>query len=125
MILTSGCAKYRYNKLKLGDINGIPRVLDAGQCNDSYSWAFVALKLKEILKLDDINQLPIVFNIAWYEQKAIIVHLSLLYLGFKNTHVGPTLPAWLTPNLLKTVQELFGVQTIKTVEDDLKLFDLA
>jgi len=125
VILTSGCAKYRYNKLKLGDINGIPRVLDAGQCNDSYSWAFVALKLKEILKLDDINQLPIVFNIAWYEQKAIIVHLSLLYLGFKNTHVGPTLPAWLTPNLLKTVQELFGVQTIKTVEDDLKLFDLA
>lgn len=124
VILTSGCAKYRYNKLKLGDINGIPRVLDAGQCNDSYSWAFVALKLKEILNLDDINKLPIVFNIAWYEQKAIIVHLSLLYLGFKNTHVGPTLPAWLTPDLLKTVQELFGVQTIKSVEEDMEIFEL-
>ncbi len=125
VILTSGCAKYRYNKLKLGDINGIPRVLDAGQCNDSYSWAFVALKLKEVLKLDDINKLPIVFNIAWYEQKAIIVHLALLYLGIKNTHVGPTLPAWLTPNLLKTVQDLFGVQTIKTVEEDMRVFELA
>jgi hydroxylamine reductase len=125
VILTSGCAKYRYNKLKLGDINGIPRVLDAGQCNDSYSWAFVALKLKEILKLNDINDLPIVFNIAWYEQKAIIVHLALLYLGIKNTHVGPTLPAWLTPNLLKIVQDAFGVQTIKTVEEDMKIFELA
>lgn len=124
VILTSGCAKYRYNKLDLGDINGIPRVLDAGQCNDSYSWAFVALKLKEVLKLDDINQLPIVFNIAWYEQKAIIVHLALLFLGIKNTHVGPTLPAWLSPNLLKTVQKLFGVQTIKTVEEDLEIFEL-
>jgi len=125
VILTSGCAKYRYNKLNLGNINGIPRVLDAGQCNDSYSWALVALKLKEVLKLDDINKLPIVFNIAWYEQKAIIVHLALLYLGIKNTHIGPTLPAFLTPDLLKTVQELFGVQTIKTVEEDLKIFELA
>jgi hydroxylamine reductase len=125
IILTSGCAKYRYNKLKLGDIGGIPRVLDAGQCNDSYSWAFVALKLKEILKLDDINDLPIVFNIAWYEQKAVIVHLALLYLGFKNTHVGPTLPAWLTPALLEAVQSQFGVQTIKTVEEDMKIFGLA
>jgi hydroxylamine reductase len=124
LILTSGCAKYRYNKLNLGDIGGIPRVLDAGQCNDSYSWAFVALKLKEILKLDDINKLPIIFNIAWYEQKAIIVHLALLYLGIKNTHVGPTLPGFLTPNLLKTVQEMFGVQTIKTVEEDMRIFDL-
>lgn len=124
VILTSGCAKYRYNKLELGEIDGIPRLLDAGQCNDSYSWAFVALKLKEVLQLDDINKLPIVFNIAWYEQKAIIVHLSLLYLGIKNTHIGPTLPAWLTPNLLKTVQELFGVQTIKTVEEDMRIFEL-
>lgn len=125
VILTSGCAKYRYNKLNLGDINGIPRVLDAGQCNDSYSWAFVALQLKEILKLDDINKLPIVFNIAWYEQKAIIVHLALLYLGIKNIHVGPTLPGFLTPNLLKAVSDLFGVQTIKTVEEDMKVFELA
>lgn len=125
IILTSGCAKYRYNKLNLGDINGIPRVLDAGQCNDSYSWAVVALKLKEVLKLDDINKLPIVFNIAWYEQKAIIVHLALLFLGIKDTHVGPTLPAWLTPNLLKAVQDTFGVQTIKTVEEDMKIFGLA
>ena len=125
VILTSGCAKYRYNKLDLGSIDGIPRVLDAGQCNDSYSWAFVALKLKEVLKLDDINQLPIVFNIAWYEQKAIIVHLALLYLGIKNTHIGPTLPAFLTPNLLKTVQDMFGVQVIQTVEEDMKVFELA
>lgn len=125
VILTSGCAKYRYNKLNLGDINGIPRVLDAGQCNDSYSWAFVALQLKEVLKLDDINKLPIVFNIAWYEQKAIIVHLALLYLGIKNIHVGPTLPGFLTPNLLKAVSDLFGVQTIKTVEEDMKVFELA
>jgi len=124
VILTSGCAKYRYNKLNLGDINGIPRVLDAGQCNDSYSWAFVALKLKEVLNLEDINQLPIVFNIAWYEQKAIIVHLALLYLGIKNTHIGPTLPGFMTPNVLKVVQEKFGVQTITTVEEDLKLFGL-
>jgi len=125
VILTSGCAKYRYNKLNLGDINGIPRVLDAGQCNDCYSWAFVALQLKEVLKLDDINKLPIVFNIAWYEQKAIIVHLALLYLGIKNIHVGPTLPGFLTPNLLKAVSDLFGVQTIKTVEEDMKVFELA
>lgn len=124
VILTSGCAKYRYNKLKLGDIGGIPRVLDAGQCNDSYSWAFVALKLKEVLNLDDINKLPIVFNIAWYEQKAIIVHLALLYLGVKNTHIGPTLPAFMTPNVLKVVQEKFGVQTLTTVEEDLTVFGL-
>ena len=124
VILTSGCAKYRYNKLKLGDINGIPRVLDAGQCNDSYSWAVVALKLKEVLNLDDINKLPIIFNIAWYEQKAIIVHLALLYLGIKNTHIGPTLPGFLTPNLLKIVQDNFGVQTITTVEEDMKSFGL-
>lgn len=121
VILTSGCAKYRYNKLDLGSINGIPRVLDAGQCNDSYSWAFVALKLKEVLNLNDINDLPIVYNIAWYEQKAVIVHLTLLYLGIKNTHIGPTLPAWLTPNLLKTVQDLFNVQSIKTVDEDMKI----
>jgi len=124
VILTSGCAKYRYNKLNLGDINGIPRVLDAGQCNDSYSWAVVALKLKEVLQLDDINKLPIIFNIAWYEQKAIIVHLALLYLGIKNTHIGPTLPGFLTPNLLKIVQDNFGVQTITTVEEDMKSFGL-
>lgn len=124
VILTSGCAKYRYNKLQLGDINGIPRVLDAGQCNDSYSWAVVALKLKEVLNLDDINKLPIIFNIAWYEQKAIIVHLALLYLGIKNTHIGPTLPGFLTPNLLKIVQDNFGVQTITTVEEDMKSFGL-
>ena len=124
VILTSGCVKYRYNKLQLGDINGIPRVLDAGQCNDSYSWAVVALKLKEVLKLDDINKLPIIFNIAWYEQKAIIVHLALLYLGIKNTHIGPTLPGFLTPNLLKIVQDNFGVQTITTVEEDMKSFGL-
>ena len=124
VILTSGCAKYRYNKLALGDINGIPRVLDAGQCNDSYSWALVALKLKEVLKLDDINKLPIVFNIAWYEQKAIIVHLALLYLGIKNTHIGPTLPGFMTPNVLKVVQEKFGVQTITSVEEDLKIFGI-
>lgn len=124
VILTSGCAKYRYNKLNLGDINGIPRVLDAGQCNDSYSWAFVALKLKEVLHLDDINQLPIVFNIAWYEQKAIIVHLALLSLGIKNTHIGPTLPGFMTPNVLKIIQEKFGVHTITTVEEDLKIFGL-
>lgn len=124
VILTSGCAKYRYNKLQLGDIGGIPRVLDAGQCNDSYSWALVALKLKEVLNLDDINKLPIVFNIAWYEQKAIIVHLALLYLGIKNTHVGPTLPGFMSPNVLKMVQEKFGVQTITSVEEDMKIFNI-
>lgn len=124
VILTSGCAKYRYNKLQLGDIGGIPRVLDAGQCNDSYSWAFVALKLKEVLGLDDINKLPIVFNIGWYEQKAIIVHLALLSLGVKNTHIGPTLPGFMTPNVLKVVVDLFGVQVNKTVEEDMKIFGL-
>lgn len=124
VILTSGCAKYRYNKLGLGDINGIPRVLDAGQCNDSYSWAVVALKLKEVLGLEDINELPLVFNIAWYEQKAIIVHLALLYLGVRNTHIGPTLPAFFTPNVLEVAKQKFGVATITTVEEDLKVFGL-
>lgn len=124
VILTSGCAKYRYNKLNLGDINGIPRVLDAGQCNDSYSWAVVALKLKEVLNLDDINKLPIVFNIAWYEQKAVIVHLALLYLGIKNTHIGPTLPGFLSPAVLEVVHKKFGVQTITTVEEDMNIFGL-
>ncbi|MFA6770134.1 MAG: hydroxylamine reductase [Bacteroidales bacterium] len=124
VILTSGCAKYRYNKLQLGDIDGIPRVLDAGQCNDSYSWAYVALKLKEVLKLDDINKLPIVFNIAWYEQKAIIVHMALLYLGIKNTHIGPTLPGFMTPNVLQIVNEKFGVQTIKSVNEDMAIFGI-
>ncbi len=125
LILTSGCAKFRYNKLELGDIGGIPRVLDAGQCNDSYSWAVVALKLKEALGLEDINQLPIEFNIAWYEQKAIIVHLALLYLGMKNMHIGPTLPAFITPNVLKIIQETFGVETITNVEDDMKKLNIA
>ena len=111
-------------KLNLGAINGIPRVLDAGQCNDSYSWAVVALKLKEVLHLEDINELPIVFNIAWYEQKAIIVHLALLYLGIRNTHIGPTLPGFFTPNVLAVAQEKFGIQTISTVEEDLKVFGL-
>jgi hydroxylamine reductase len=124
VILTSGCAKYRYNKLNFGDINGIPRVLDAGQCNDSYSWAIVALKLKEVLNLKDINELPIVFNIAWYEQKAIIVHLALLYLGIKNTHIGPTLPGFFTPNVLAVAKEKFGIQTITTVEEDIKIFGI-
>lgn len=125
VILTSGCAKYRYNKLPLGDIGGIPRVLDAGQCNDSYSWAFVALKLKEVLGLDDINKLPIVFNVAWYEQKAIIVHLALLYLGIKNAHIGPTLPGFLTPNLLKVVEEKYGIKTITTVDEDMKILGIS
>ena len=124
VILTSGCAKYRYNKLNLGDINGIPRVLDAGQCNDSYSWAVVAMKLKEVLKLKDINELPIVFNIAWYEQKAIIVHLALLYLGIKNTHIGPTLPGFFTPNVLAVAKEKFGIRTITTIEEDMKIFGI-
>lgn len=124
VILTSGCAKYRYNKLNLGTIQGIPRVLDAGQCNDSYSWALVALKLKEILGLQDINELPIVFNIAWYEQKAIIVHLALLYLGVKNTRIGPTLPGFLTPNVLNLLQEQFGIKTISSVDEDLYLLGL-
>lgn len=124
VILTAGCAKYKYNKLNLGDINGIPRVLDAGQCNDSYSLAVIALKLKEIFGLDDINDLPIVYNIAWYEQKAVIVLLSLLYLGVKNIHLGPTLPAFLSPNVTKVLVENFGIAGIKNVEDDMKLFDL-
>jgi hydroxylamine reductase len=120
VILTSGCAKYKYNKLNLGDINGIPRVLDAGQCNDSYSWVVVALKLKEIFGLDDVNQLPIAFNIAWYEQKAVIVLLALLSLGIKNIHVGPTLPAFVSPELLKVLQDGFGLGTISTVDEDIK-----
>ena len=124
IILTSGCAKYKYNKLNLGDINGIPRVLDAGQCNDSYSWAVVALKLKEVFGLNDINDLPIVFNIAWYEQKAVIVLLALLYLGIKNIHVGPTLPGFLSPNVAKVLVENFGIAGITTVEEDLKKFGL-
>jgi len=122
VILTSGCAKFRYNKLGLGDINGIPRVLDAGQCNDSYSWAVVALKLKEIFNPNDINDLPIEFNIAWYEQKAVIVLLALLYLGIKNIHVGPTLPAFISPNVAKLLNEQFGLGSITNVEDDLKMF---
>lgn len=122
VILTAGCAKYKYNKLPLGDINGIPRVLDAGQCNDSYSLAVIALKLKEVFGLDDINDLPIIYNIAWYEQKAVIVLLALLYLGVKNIHLGPTLPAFLSPNAAKVLVENFGISGISTVEDDLKLF---
>lgn len=122
VILTAGCAKYKYNKLPLGDINGIPRVLDAGQCNDSYSLAVIALKLKEVFGLDDINDLPIIYNIAWYEQKAVIVLLALLYLGVKNIHLGPTLPAFLSPNVAKVLVENFGISGISTVEDDLKLF---
>jgi hydroxylamine reductase len=121
VILTSGCAKYKYNKLNLGDINGIPRVLDAGQCNDSYSWAVVALKLKEIFGANDINDLPISFNIAWYEQKAVIVLLALLSLGIKNIHIGPTLPAFVSPGILKVLQDNFGLGTISTVDDDLKI----
>ena len=120
VILTAGCAKYKYNKLPLGDINGIPRVLDAGQCNDSYSLAVIALKLKEVFGLDDINDLPIVYNIAWYEQKAVIVLLALLYLGVKNIHLGPTLPAFLSPNVAKVLVENFGIAGISTVEEDLK-----
>ncbi|NCD09596.1 MAG: hydroxylamine reductase [Negativicutes bacterium] len=122
VILTAGCAKYRYNKLKLGDIGGIPRVLDAGQCNDSYSLAVIALKLKEVFGLDDINKLPIAFNIAWYEQKAVIVLLALLYLGVKNIHLGPTLPGFLSPNVAKVLVEKFGIAGIGTVDDDIKLF---
>ena len=122
VILTAGCAKYKYNKLDLGDIGGIPRVLDAGQCNDCYSLAVIALKLKEVFGLDDINDLPIVYNVAWYEQKAVIVLLALLYLGVKNIHLGPTLPAFLSPNVAKVLVENFGIAGIGTVEDDLKLF---
>ncbi|HPA87703.1 MAG TPA: hydroxylamine reductase [Bacteroidales bacterium] len=122
VILTAGCAKYRYNKLPLGDIGGIPRVLDAGQCNDSYSLAVIALKLKEVFGLKDINDLPIAFNIAWYEQKAVIVLLALLYLGVKNIHLGPTLPGFLSPNVAKVLVEKFGIAGIGTVEDDIRLF---
>ena len=121
VILTAGCAKYKYNKLDLGDIGGIPRVLDAGQCNDSYSLAVIALKLKEVFGLDDINDLPIVYNIAWYEQKAVIVLLALLHLGVKNIHLGPTLPAFLSENVAKVLVENFGIAGITTVEDDLRL----
>lgn len=122
VILTAGCAKYRYNKLNLGDIGGIPRVLDAGQCNDSYSLAVIALKLKEVFGLSDINELPIAFNIAWYEQKAVIVLLALLYLGVKNIHLGPTLPGFLSPNVAKVLVEKFGIAGISTADDDIALF---
>lgn len=122
VILTAGCAKYRYNKLPLGDIDGIPRILDAGQCNDSYSLALIALKLKEIFELNDVNELPIAYNISWYEQKAVIVLLSLLYLGVKNIHLGPTLPAFLSPNVTKVLVENFGIAGIGTVDEDLKMF---
>lgn len=125
VILTAGCAKYRYNKLELGDIGGIPRVLDAGQCNDSYSLAVIALKLKEVFELNDINDLPIAYNIAWYEQKAVIVLLALLHLGVKNIHLGPTLPAFLSPNVAKVLVETFGIGGIGTVKDDLKMFEVA
>lgn len=122
VILTAGCAKYRYNKLNLGDIGGIPRVLDAGQCNDSYSLAVIALKLKEVFGLEDINDLPIAYNIAWYEQKAVIVLLALLFLGVKNIHLGPTLPAFLSPNVADVLVKNFGIAGIGTVEDDMKIF---
>ncbi|MDQ2087521.1 hydroxylamine reductase [Herbivorax sp. ANBcel31] len=122
VILTAGCAKYRYNKLKLGDIGGIPRVLDAGQCNDSYSLAVIALKLKEVFGFDDINELPIVYNIAWYEQKAVIVLLALLHLGVKNIHLGPTLPSFLSPNVAKVLVEKFGIAGVGSVEEDIKEF---
>ena len=125
VILTAGCAKYRYNKLPLGDINGIPRVLDAGQCNDSYSLALIALKLKEVFQLNDVNDLPIVYNIAWYEQKAVIVLLALLSLGVKNIHLGPTLPAFLSPNVVNLLVENFGISGIDTVDADIKKFGLA
>lgn len=122
VILTAGCAKYKYNKLNLGDINGIPRVLDAGQCNDSYSLAVIALKLKEVFECNDINELPIIYNISWYEQKAVIVLLSLLYLGVKNIHLGPTLPAFLSPNVAKVLVDNFGISGIGTVEENIELF---
>lgn len=124
IILTAGCAKYKYNKLNLGDIGGIPRVLDAGQCNDSYSLALIALKLKEVFGLYDVNELPIAYNIAWYEQKAVIVLLALLYLGVKNIHLGPTLPAFLSPNVANVLVENFGIAGITTVEDDMRIFGL-
>lgn len=122
VILTAGCAKYRYNKLPLGAINGIPRVLDAGQCNDSYSLAVIAMKLKEVFELADINDLPVAFNIAWYEQKAVLVLLALLHLGIKNIHLGPTLPAFLSPNVATVLVESFGIAGIGTVEDDIEVF---
>ena len=122
VILTAGCAKYKYNKLNLGDIGGIPRVLDSGQCNDSYSLAVIALKLKEVFGLNDINELPIAYNIAWYEQKAVIVLLALLYLGVKNIHLGPTLPAFLSPNVAKVLVETFGISGIGEVKSDIELF---
>ena len=122
IILTAGCAKYRYNKLDLGDIGGIPRVLDAGQCNDSYSLAVIALKLKEVFGLDDVNKLPIAYNIAWYEQKAVIVLLALLYLGVKNIHLGPTLPGFLSPNVAKVLVEKFGIAGVGNVDDDIAMF---
>lgn len=125
IILTAGCAKYRFNKLELGDINGIPRMLDAGQCNDSYSLAVIALKLKEVFELNDINDLPIAYNIAWYEQKAVIVLLALLSLGIKNIHLGPTLPAFLSPNVAKVLIDTFGIAGIGSVESDLELFGVA
>jgi hydroxylamine reductase len=122
VIMTAGCAKFRYNKLGLGDIGGIPRVLDAGQCNDSYSLAVIALKLKEVFGLTDINDLPIVYNIAWYEQKAVIVLLALLFLGVKNIHLGPTLPSFLSPNVANVLVEKFGIAGIGTAQDDVELF---
>ncbi len=124
VILTAGCAKYRYNKLELGDINGIPRVLDAGQCNDSYSLAVIAMKLQEVFGLDDINKLPIAYNIAWYEQKAVIVLLALLSLGVKNIHLGPSLPAFLSANVANVLVDQFGIAGITTVDDDLQIFGL-
>ena len=125
VILTAGCAKYKYNKLDLGNIGGIPRVLDAGQCNDSYSLAVIALKLKEVFALEDINELPIVYNIAWYEQKAVIVLLALLHLGVKHIHLGPTLPAFLSPNVAQVLVDQFGIGGINTVDEDLKAFGLS
>ncbi|MGL4935125.1 MAG: hydroxylamine reductase, partial [Cetobacterium sp.] len=122
VILTAGCAKYKYNKLDLGDIGGIPRVLDAGQCNDSYSLALIALKLKEVFGLEDINELPIAYNIAWYEQKAVIVLLALLHLGVKNINLGPTIPAFLSGNVLNVLIDNFNIGTISNVENDLKNF---
>ena len=122
VILTAGCAKYRYNKLDLGDIDGIPRVLDAGQCNDSYSLAVIAMKLQEVFSLDDINKLPIAYNIAWYEQKAVIVLLGLLSLGIKNIHLGPTLPGFLSPNVANVLIEKFGIAGIATADEDVALF---
>ena len=122
VILTAGCAKYKYNKLNLGSIGDIPRVLDAGQCNDSYSLAVIAMKLQEIFGLDDINELPIVYNISWYEQKAVIVLLALLALGVKNIHLGPTLPAFLSPNVTKVLVDNFGIAGIGSVEDDMRVF---